>query len=291
MRGRRKRYLLFIALVAPALLLRMATAAYPILQTICLSFTNTHAIDQTHAFVGLENYRILLQDPEFRDTLGFTLFFILASTVLEVVAGLGAALFLNARFRGRIAARIINLVPWAIPTIVAALGFQWLLDDQSGMFSHWIFKLTGERPAPLNSVWGARISLIIVNVWKNAPFLTVVFLAGLQGVPEELYEAAQVDGANAWRRFWSITLPMIMPLLITMAMYFIVWQLASFDLIYGLTRGGPGVATNVLAHEIYRQAFVHFKFGFASSISVCLMAMVTVVGLLGVVCFRRAELR
>ena len=174
-------------------------------------------------------------------------------------------------------------------TIVAALAFQWLLDDQSGMFSHWVFKLTGERFAPLSTAWGARTSLIVINVWKNAPFLTIVFLAGLQGVPEELYEAARVDGANAWRRFWSITLPMVMPLLITMAMYFVVWQLASFDLVYGLTKGGPGVATNVLAHEIYRQAFLSFKYGFASAISVCLMVLVAVVGLLGVLSFRRAE--
>ncbi len=314
-----------MALLAPALLLRLATAAYPIVETIYLSFTNTHIVDQTHAFVGLENYRILIHDPDFRGTLWFTLFFIFASTILEIVVGLVTALFLNARFRGRAVARTINLIPWAIPTIVAALAFQWILDDQSGMFSDWIYRLTqtrawnclltltetigsswlpyfgkvsrwlhrltGTRPAILNSVWGARISLILINVWKNAPFLAIVFLAGLQGVPEELYEAARVDGANAWRRFWNITLPMVTPLLITMAMYFVVWQLASFDLVYGLTKGGPGVATNVLAHEIYRQAFLHFKFGFASAISVCLMGLVALVGLVGVIGFRRAEFR
>jgi multiple sugar transport system permease protein len=269
----------------------MATAAYPIVQTIYLSFTNTHVVDQTHAFVGLENYRILLHDPDFHGTLRFTLIFIFASTVLEIVLGLLVALFLNARFRGRAVARTINLIPWAIPTIVAALAFQWILDDQSGLFSDWIYRLTGERPSILNSAWGARISLVLINVWKNAPFLAIVFLAGLQGVPEELYEAARVDGANAWRRFWNITLPMVTPLLITMAMYFVVWQLASFDLVYGLTKGGPGVATNVLAHEIYRQAFLHFKFGFASAISVCLMGLVAVVGLFGVISFRRAEFR
>ena len=117
----------------------------------------------------------------------------------------------------------------------------------------------------------------------------IIFLAGLQGVPVELYEAAKVDGASAWQRFWRITLPMITPLVITMSMYLIVWQLASFDLIYGFTRGGPGVATNVLAFYIFQEGFLFFKFGYASAISMILLIFVALVGLFGIIWSRRSE--
>ena len=131
----------------------------------------------------------------------------LGSTLLQLVVGLLVALLLNAKFRGRGFARSINLIPWAIPPIVAAYAFRWLLDDQFGLIPHWINVISGERLAPLSSPFWRKLSLILVNVWKNAPFMAVVFLAGLQGVPEDLYEAAKVDGANGLQRFWAITLP------------------------------------------------------------------------------------
>jgi multiple sugar transport system permease protein len=285
----RRNYLVFLVLVAPVLLLRLLTAAYPIIQTIHLSTTNLHLIKHTNSFVGLDNYRLLLKDPNFLTAFGFTMAFVIFSTVLQLGVGLLIALLLNAKFRGRFTARTINLIPWAVPTIAAAFAFRWILDDQFGMFAHWIYQLFGIRPAFLNSALGARTCLILVNVWKNAPFMGLIFLAGLQGVPEEMYEAANVDGANAWKRFIHVTLPMVAPLLITMSMYFIVWQLASFDLIYGLTRGGPGVSTTVLGFQIFQEGLLFFKFGYASAISVVLMVLVALVGMAGVLTFRRFD--
>lgn len=279
--------LIFAALVAPVLLLRLATAAYPIGQTLWLSITDTHLFDSEHSFVGFNNYRMLLADPDFRSILGFSIIFIIASTVLEIVFGLAIASMLNSKFKGRLLARTMNLIPWAIPTIVAAYAFQWMLDDQFGMFSHWISQFTGVRPAVFNTASSARITLILVNVWKNASFMAIIFLAGLQGVPEELYEAAKVDGAGPLRRFWKITLPMLMPLLITMGMYFLIWQLANFDLVYGLTSGGPGIATTIIPLNIFHEGLIFFKFGYASAISVILMIIVAILGLLGVTQFRR----
>jgi multiple sugar transport system permease protein len=201
------------------------------------------------------------------------------------------AQLLNASFRGRALARAVNLIPWAIPTIVAAYAFQWMLHDQFGMIPHWVDLLTGERPVIFISPEGARAAAVLVNVWKNAPFMAVVFLAGLQGVPEELYEAAKVDGANAPQRFFRITLPVITPLVVTMGTFFLIWQIASFDLIYGLTRGGPGVATSVLALRVFEEGLLFFKFGFASAIAVLLLLTVGLVGLLGIVLFRRFEVQ
>ena len=213
----------------------------------------------------------------------------LGSTLLQLIVGLLVALLLNARFRGAEFARSINLIPWAIPAIVAAYAFRWLLDDQFGLIPVLDQSAYRRRLAPLSSALSAQVSLILVNVWKNAPFMAVVFLAGLQGVPEDLYEAAKVDGANPWQRFWAITFPMILPLLIAQGMFFVVWQLAAFDLIYGLTNGGPGVATVTLSLRIFQEGLLFFKYGFASAVSVVLMVLVAVIGLVGLFFFRRRE--
>jgi ABC-type sugar transport system permease subunit len=285
--NRRKAILIFAILVTPVLILRLATAAYPMAQTLWLSLTDTNLFDSEHAFVGMKNYFLLFADPDFRSILGFSVIYIGFSTMLEIVFGLLIALLLNRNFKGRFLARTINLIPWAMPTVVAAYAFQWILDDQFGMFSHWISQLFEVHPAPLNSALGAKTTLILVNVWKNASFMAVIFLAGLQGVPEELYEAAKVDGAGPFRRFWKITLPLLMPLLTTMAMYFLIWQLANFDLVYGLTRGGPGIATTILPLNIFHEGLIFFKFGYASAISMILMIVVAILGLTGVMHLKR----
>jgi ABC-type sugar transport system permease subunit len=135
----------------------------------------------------------------------------------------------------------------------------------------------------------AKLSVILVHVWKDAPFMAIVFLAGMQGVPQELYEAARVDGANAWQRFRLITMPLIMSLVVTMTLFRIVWSLAGFDLVYGLTLGGPGVATNVLSLQIFREGILFFKFGYASAISVVLLILVGIIGVIGMFLYRKAD--
>jgi multiple sugar transport system permease protein len=282
---------LFAALVAPILLLRGFGAAYPIADTIRLSFTNLSVLGGTNEYVGLENFRELWDDYVVREAVRFTAVFVLLSTLLELVLGLVVALLLNASFRGRRVARAINLIPWAIPTIVAAYAFQWILDDQFGLVPNLVDAVSGVQILPLVGATEAQISLILVNVWKNTPFIAIVFLAGLQGVPEELYEAAKVDGASAWQRFRGVTVPMMLPLIVVMGMFFVVWQLASFDLIFGLTAGGPGNATTVLSLRIFQEGLQFFEFGMAAALSVVLLLMVAIVGLVGVVLFRRVEVR
>jgi ABC-type sugar transport system permease subunit len=285
----RRRYLLFTLLVAPAFLLRLATAAYPIVQTILLSFTNLDLIKGTNRYIGIQNYITLTKDFGVQGALSFTIIYVLSSTILNLVVGMMIALLLNASFRGRAFARAINLIPWAIPTIVAGYAFRWLLDDQFGLIPAWFHSLTGGQMVVFIAPGSARLAVILAQVWKDAPFMAVVFLAGMQGVPLDLYEAAKVDGANAWQRFWSITIPMILPLVITMGVFRLVWSLASFDLVYGLTQGGPGVATSVLALQVFREGVNFFKFGFASAISVVLLLLVAVVGIVALRLYRRAD--
>ncbi len=288
-RATRRRYLLFILLVTPAFVLRLTTAAYPILQTVYLGFTNLSLLKGTNEFVGLQNYLDMGSDYGVRGALSFTTLYVLCSTALQLIVGMLIALLLNAEFRGRTFARTINLIPWAIPTIVAGYTFRWLLDDQFGMIPYWLNEISGIRWVIFISPFWARLAVILVHVWKDAPFIAIVYLAGLQGVPQDLYEAAKVDGASAWQRFWRITIPLIMPLTITMGLFRTVWSLAGFDLVYGLTYGGPGVATSVLALQVFREGINFFKFGFASAISVVLLVFVAIIGLIALGLFRKAE--
>ncbi|MBI1879880.1 MAG: sugar ABC transporter permease [Chloroflexi bacterium] len=274
----RRRYLLFILLVAPAFLLRLSTAASPILQTIYLSLTNLSVLKGTNEFVGLQNYVDMTSDYSVQGAITFTILYVVGSAVFQLIVGMLIALLLNASFRGRAFARTINLIPWAIPTIVAGYMFRWLLDDQFGLIPYWVNLVSGAHMVTFISPLGARLAVILVNVWKDAPFIAIVFLAGLQGIPQDIYDAATVDGATAWQRFWQITMPLVLPLVITMGLFRIIWSLASFDLVYGLTQGGPGVATSVLALQVFQQGILFFKFGFASAISVVLLILVAIVG-------------
>jgi multiple sugar transport system permease protein len=285
----RRRYWLFILLVAPAFLLRLTTAAYPILQTIYLSFTNLSILKGTNEFIGLKNYLAMGSNIGVRGATAFTIVFILTTTLLDVIIGMLIALLLNAKFRGLTFARTINLIPWAIPTIVAGYAFRWLLDDQFGLLPFWTTQLTGLRPAIFINPLASQITVILVHAWKDAPFMAIILLAGMQGIPEDLYDAARVDGANGWQRFWRLTVPLIMPLTITMGLFRLVWSLGSFDLVYGLTFGGPGVSTSVLALQVFREGILFFKFGFASAISVILLVLVAIIGVIGLWLFRKSE--
>ncbi len=289
-RATRRRYALFALLVSPALLLRFGTAVYPIVQTILYSFRNFSLLRGTDEFIGLKNYADLSTNYGVRGALTFTVMYVVASTILGLIVGLMIAQLLNANFKGRTFARTINLIPWAIPTIVAGYAFRWLLDDQFGLIPYWYQQITGKSMIVFIDPGGARLAVILVHVWKDAPFMAVVFLAGMQGIPLDLYEAAKVDGANAWQRFWKITMPLVAPLVITMGLFRTVWSLASFDLVYGLTSGGPGVATSVLALQIFREGILFFKFGFASAISTVLLLLVAVIGLIGLWLYRKFEI-
>jgi len=286
----RKRYLVFAALVIPAFLLRFGTAAYPILQTIGLSFTNLSILKGTDEFVGFANYLAMFRDYGVRNAFVFTMVFVVSTTLLDLAVGMAIALLLNSQFRGQLFGRTINLIPWAIPTIVAGYVFRWLLDDQFGLIPYWLEQLLGIHAVIFIKPLASQIAVILVHVWKDAPFMAVIFLAGMQGISTELYDAAKVDGANAIQRFWSLTVPLIMPLTITMGLFRLVWSLGSFDLVFGLTQGGPGVATSVLALEIFREGILFFNFGYASAISVVLLILIAIIGYLGLRLFRKTEI-
>jgi multiple sugar transport system permease protein len=276
-------------MLAPAILLRLLTAVYPYIQSVRLSFYEYNPAFPPMEYVGLDNYRRAFDDIAIRSSIEFTLLFVVGSTLMEIVLGLGIALLLNRAFLGRGAVRAINLIPWAIPMVVVAVGFRWMFDSQYGIYSDMLERTVGLQVDWLIGFWPARIAVIFTNVWKSTPFLAIVFLAALQAVPQDVYEAATVDGAGRVRSFFSVTLPLIMPQIVTIGLFMLVWQLASFDLIYAMTGGGPGYATQVLAYSIYQVAFAGLNYGYASAISMILFAVVAITTVAMLALYRRVE--
>ncbi len=290
-RASSRRLLLAYALVAPAVVWRLATSIYPFAYTGYLSLFDHSPVRRTHDFVGLDNYAAMVRDSTFRDTAAFTVFFTVVSVGLQIVLGLAVAMLLNREFLGRGLARAVNLLPWAMSAIVIGTAASWVFNQEYGLVNDLIWRTTGARPLWLADVFNARMAVVLTDVWKNTPFLSVVFLGGLQGISPELREAAKIDGANALRAFWSITVPLLMPLIISMAIFTAIFRVLSFEIVYALTEGGPGTATSLMSYQVYLQAFRVLNFGYASALSMGLFAMVLVVGLSGFVLLRRAWAR
>lgn len=286
---RQRLYVTALVLLLPAVGLRLFTTVYPFVQTGALAVQRYNPAFPPAQFVGVGNFNRLAADPVVQASISFTLLFVLLSTALQLVFGMALAHLLNAPFRLRGVARSLSLIPWAMPMIVVALAFRWLFDDQFGMIPDLLSRIG------VNTNWlidpnNARLSVILVNVWKSTPFVGLVLLAGLQGISRDLYEAARVDGAGVWAQFRSITLPILQPIVITTTMFMLVWQLAVFDLPFAMTGGGPGFSTTVLAQKIY-QEIVSLNYGYAAALSLTLVAIVGVIGAVGLVLFRRAEAR
>ena len=278
----RRNELICIMLVLPALLIRAFTALYPILRTFFDAFHDINLIRQVNSFTGLGNFSRMLTDLTVASTISFSLWFTLISVIFHILLGVPLALLLNRKFFGRKILRSVVIIPWALPTIAAGIAFFWGFDDMYGFVNDII-----RRFAPdfvfhwLVNRQGAQAAVIIADVWKNMPFFAILILSGLQSIPDEVIEAAKVDGANAWRRFWSITLPHIMPLLIVMTIFTSLWRLTSFDLVFAMTSGGPGAATSLLAYRIYVEAFMTLNFGYAGAISTVLFLTMVIIATVG----------
>jgi ABC-type sugar transport system permease subunit len=256
------------ALCAPALATMGAVAIFPLLWT---AWESLHLDDlrmpwRGRPFVGLANYAEALGAERFLDALGHTLFFTGASVALEMVLGLALALALHRAFRGRGLARTAALLPWALPTVVAALIWRFLFEG-SGV-------LTDPQAA-----WGP---VVLADVWKTTPFVALLLLAGLQAVDADLVEAARVDGASTWQVFRHVTLPHLRPALAVAVVFRGLDALRVFDLIYALTNGGPGTATEPLALLAFASLLQDLRFGYGSALSMILFGLSFALAALGV---------
>jgi multiple sugar transport system permease protein len=276
-----RRILLAYALVAPVVIWRLTTSVYPFLRTFYLSFFDHSPVRRTFDFVGLDNYVALTQDANIKESLAFTLFFAVTSVALQIGLGLAIAELLNRRFRLRSFVRAVNLLPWAMAPIVIGTAAQWFFNQDYGLINDIIWRISGNRPLWLVDVTSARFAVTLTDVWKNTAFLAVIFLSGLQGISLELYEAAKIDGSDGARSYWYITLPLLLPLIISMAIFVTIFRVLSFEIVYALTGGGPGVSTSLLSYVVYLQGFRVLNFGYASAVAMLLFFIVLVIGVVG----------
>ncbi|MBN8470624.1 sugar ABC transporter permease [Corallococcus exiguus] len=260
-RERRQAYLL----VAPAVVVLAVVALYPVLAAIWLSLHRYILVFGERRFTGLENYAYLMGDARFWSALGNTAYFTAVAVTVELLLAVPLALLLNRTFPGRGLLRASVLVPWAIPTVVSARLWAWMFNPDYGLINRL---LGGAEINWLGAPGYALHAAILVDVWKTTPFVALLVLAGLQGIPEDLYKAARVDGASGWRQFRSITMPLLKPALLLAVLFRSLDAFRVFDAIYVLTEGGPANTTETLSIYAYKTLMRSGDFGYGSTLSV-----------------------
>jgi multiple sugar transport system permease protein len=269
-------YRLAFWFVLPSLIFVSLFTLYPILESFRLSF---YRLILTlpwlgQRWVGWENYLDLWTDPVAMQSFRTTLLFVGITVPFELLFGLGMALVMNEVFRGRGVLRAVVLIPWAIPTVVSSQMWRFTFNDRYGLFNLILFgDQTARYLAPLADPGLAMGAIIVAEIWKTAPFAALIILAGLQTIPDELYEAASIDGASQWQKFRHITLPLLKPALLLALLFRTIDALRVFDLVFVMTQGGPADATNVLQFYGYRKTFAEGMIGYGSAIAVCVFLL------------------
>ena len=268
--------------VAPALIVMLVVIAYPVYFTIDMSFYKTPPSLQLRdrTFVGLKNYTTILTAPTFWAVTKNTVIWTLASTVFSFLLGLGAALALHREFIGRGVLRALLLIPYVVSAVAASYVWKWLYHSDFGVIGALSvqFGITDKPINFLDNLYTVLPSLIVVNIWREFPFAMIMLMAGLQTVPEQLLRAAQVDGANAWQRFWHITFPHLQGVSMVTVLLLMVANFNSFVVPWIMTGGGPAGASDIWITHIYQIAFGRQNWGVASAYSVILFVVMMSLG-------------
>ena len=265
--------------LVPAAVCLLATVVVPIVMAIQMSlYNNVLYKPQDYHFIWFGNYLRMAEDPVFWLTLWNSFVWVFGSVVLQFIFGFAAALILHQAFFGRALVRTLTLLPWIIPGVVVGLIWEWLYQPNYGVINDLLFKAgwLHERVAWLSSTELAMPAVVFTNVWRGIPFFAIMLLAGLQSIPGELYEAARVDGAGVFARFWHITLPLLRPIIVVATATRIIWTFNYADLIFVMTSGGPANATQITSTYTLLQAYSVLDFGYASALSVVLLLVMLV---------------
>lgn len=284
---RRKNIFCYL-MVTPSLLLVIALGVFPMLQSLQMAFQEYNLLTVRRVgtpFVGLDNFRTLLSEPLFIQILVQTIMFVLIVVSFVIILGLVVSQLLNQEFFGRVVLRTLFLLPWFIPPVIAAGIWKWLLNTNLspinsvlrdvGLIETNIGFLTNTDTIGPFSLPMLVVSL--VRTWNGLPFVTVMLLAGLQSIPAELYEAAKIDGASAFRRFTDITFPLLRPIIIVVATLLSISGIGYFEVNYVMTGGGPRDLTNILGVYAYDQAFTFYRFDYAATASSIILIITSVI--------------
>lgn len=277
-------------LIVPSLLAIAVVTAYPVIATFVYSFQHRVSTDPHTGWVGLANFDRLIHDPTFWHALWFTVAYAVVSVALQFVVGLAFALLGHRNFRGRGIVRGALLFPWAMPTVITAKVWQFMYNEQYGLFNR-LFDLVG---LPHHIVWlgsanTAITALLGLSTWKVNSFFALVLLAALAAIPRDVYEASSLDGASAWQQFRYVTLPYLRPAITVVLILRTVEALQAFDIIVGLSNGGPGNATQNLPLYIYNTSFLGLDFGYGSALAVAMFVVIFVIVIIYLRLFNRSD--
>ncbi|MFA5603051.1 MAG: sugar ABC transporter permease [Bacilli bacterium] len=265
-------------LIAPAILVLLLIVGYPFVMGIYLSMTDA-TIGTSSTFNGLANFIWLAQSRLFQTALENSLIFTLISVVIKFLLGLPLALLLNLNLKPKKLIRGIILLPWVIPTVLSATAWKWIYDPTYSVFN-WLLLNAGlidEKILWLGSPWMAKISVILVNIWKGTPFFAINIMAGLMTIPKELYEAAKTDGANSITCFYKITLPMLKPVLAFVILFSTVMTIGDFNIVYVISKGGPINSTHLLPTLAYQIGLITGNLGRGAATALFIFPVLLVV--------------
>ncbi|WP_438471213.1 carbohydrate ABC transporter permease [Streptomyces asiaticus] len=261
--------------IAPALFGFLVFLLWPTLRGVYLSFTRFNLLTPAE-WVGLDNYDRMIRDPVFWHALAVTVEYVVINIGVQTVAALAIAVLLQ-RLTQSAVLRGIVLTPYLMSNVVAGIVWLWILDTQMGIGNEILQGLGFDRvPFLADDTW-AIPTIALINVWRHVGYTALLLFAGLQAIPNDMYEAARVDGASEWRMFWRITMPLLRPVLAVVLIMTVIGSFQVFDTVAVTTAGGPANATNVLQYYIYGAAFGRFQFGYASAMSVALLVVLSVI--------------
>ncbi len=264
-------------LVAPVVILLLALVAYPFFIAIGYALSDRTLADPG-VFVGLENFEYLWESSIYRQTVRNTFIFTAGSVAIRLVLGVGLALLLNESFRGRRFVRAAILLPWIVPTVLGTMAWLWMFNPNFSVLNYILVStgLSARGFEWLTDPDLALFSVLLVNAWRGVPFMAITVLAGLQAIPQDLYDASAIDGAGKLQRFRYVTLPLVMPVLLTALVLSIIWTFSDFGIVYGLTKGGPMNATHVLATLSYQTGLASGNIGEGAAISLTMLPVLLV---------------
>ena len=274
---------LAFVLLLPSFVVVFGVVVYPLVQTVITSVHDVNsAMPGEYPAVGLHNYMVLLHDPEFWSSLGRTAYFTVVTTTVELTLGILLAVLLNMPFRGRAIVRSLVIIPWAVPTVVSGALWRWIFNGDYGALNAALTQVhvVSSYKQWLGSPWLALHMVMIEDIWKFTPFVALFVLAGLQTIPAELQEASKVDGAGLFRRFFSITLPLLAPMILVTVVLRTIDGFRLFDIIYVMTGGGPANGTETAAYYTYTRAFSNQSFGLGSTLAIVITAIIFVITML-----------
>lgn len=276
-------------MVAPALILSLVLGLYPMFESLRMAFLDynlTTRETRGTPFIGLANYRAIIADPAFTQVLTNTVLFLIIVVSLVVFLGLFVAMALHVNFRGRGLVRSLALIPWFIPPVVASSIWMVMFQPERSPINQILvglglieynLKFLTEATQVLGPITVPMLAVSAVRVWTGLSFTTVMILAGLQSIPEEMYEAADIDGAGYWTKFWYLTLPMLRPVLAVIVTLLSIGSVGHFEINYIMTGGGPLNSTNILAVKTYAEAFAFFRFGTAAAMSSIILVFTSII--------------